>query len=88
MKNNGISFLSLLGITFIVLKLTNVIYWSWWLVLLPLYGGLVCFLLFAIIYIYFRLNKGKEQKINVEQKTIKSKFQQRLKDMENQRKNG
>ena len=87
MKNNGISFLSLLGITFIVLKLTNVIGWSWWLVLLPLYGGLVVFILFAIIYIYFRLNKDKEQKINLEQKPIKSKFQQRLKDMENERKN-
>ena len=28
----------LLGVAFVVLKLTNVIHWSWWLVLLPFYG--------------------------------------------------
>lgn len=33
------SFLSILSLTFIVLKLTHVIDWSWWVVLLPLYGG-------------------------------------------------
>jgi len=27
-----------LALIFITLKLTNVIAWSWWLVLLPLYG--------------------------------------------------
>lgn len=53
----GISFLSLLGIAFIVLKLTNVIDWSWWLVLLPLYGGLVIWIIFILIlvFIYKRL---------------------------------
>jgi len=35
-----INFLGLLTILFIGLKLTNYIDWSWWLVLLPLYGGL------------------------------------------------
>jgi len=35
------AFLPLLGLLFIALKLTGVIAWSWWLVLLPLYGGLV-----------------------------------------------
>ena len=48
-------FLPLLGLLFIALKLTNVIAWSWWLVLLPLYGGLAFLLgilaLFAIIAI-------------------------------------
>jgi hypothetical protein len=33
-------FLPLLAVLFIGLKLTNYITWSWWLVLLPLYGGL------------------------------------------------
>lgn len=37
----NINFLGLLTILFIGLKLTNFIDWSWWLVLLPLYGGLV-----------------------------------------------
>ena len=48
-------FLPLLGLLFIALKLTNVITWSWWLVLLPLYGGaaflLVLLALFAILAI-------------------------------------
>lgn len=35
------NFLSVLAVLFIGLKLTNVITWSWALVLLPLYGGLV-----------------------------------------------
>lgn len=38
-----------LGIVFTVLKLCNVITWSWWLVLLPFYGGLVLVLLLIII---------------------------------------
>lgn len=48
----GIGFLGLLGILFIGLKLTAVIDWSWWLVLLPLYGGLaiaVSVMLIALI---------------------------------------
>ena len=36
-NSGGISFLGLLGILFIALKLTGYIAWSWWLVLLPLY---------------------------------------------------
>jgi hypothetical protein len=31
--------LGLLGIAFVVLKLTSVIAWSWWLVTLPFWGG-------------------------------------------------
>jgi hypothetical protein len=33
--------LVLLGVLFIGLKLGGVIMWTWWLVLLPLYGGFV-----------------------------------------------
>ena len=44
-----ISFFDLLTLVFITLKLTNVINWSWWLVLLPLYGGaIVTIIVFAI----------------------------------------
>lgn len=35
---SGIGFSGLLGIVFIVLKLTGVINWSWWWVLAPLWG--------------------------------------------------
>lgn len=37
-NNHSIGFLGLLAIVFITLKLTSVISWSWWWVLLPLYG--------------------------------------------------
>lgn len=40
-SNNGIGFLGLLAIVFITLKLTGVIDWSWWLVLLPVLPGLI-----------------------------------------------
>lgn len=35
------TFFALLGLLFIALKLMHFISWSWWIVLLPLYGGLV-----------------------------------------------
>ena len=52
-SSGGIGFLSVLGIVFIVLKLTGNITWSWWLVLLPLYGGvaLIVVILLALISI-------------------------------------
>ena len=48
-KSSGISFAGLLFIVFLVLKLTNVINWSWWWVTAPLWGGLALFLGFALI---------------------------------------
>lgn len=49
----GTGFPGLLAITFIVLKLTGVIDWSWWWILAPLWGafvvGLLAFLVWAII---------------------------------------
>lgn len=41
--------LGVLGLIFITLKLTGVISWSWWLVLLPFYGGLALLLAFLLI---------------------------------------
>ena len=47
------SIFSMLFITFLVLKLTNVINWSWWWVTAPLWGpvavGVLLILLVAII---------------------------------------
>lgn len=37
-------FLPILGLIFITLKLMGFIAWSWWLVLLPLYGGALLWL--------------------------------------------
>ena len=44
-----ISFLGLLGIIFIVLKLTGHIAWSWWWVTAPLWGGFVLLIVVVII---------------------------------------
>ena len=40
----GVGFFGLLGILFIGLKLTGLIDWDWWLVLLPIYGPLALIL--------------------------------------------
>ena len=40
-SRGGISFLGLLTIVFITLKLLGVIHWSWWLVLAPLWAPVV-----------------------------------------------
>ncbi|MEE8607927.1 MAG: hypothetical protein V3S55_09990 [Nitrospiraceae bacterium] len=43
-NNSGISFSGLLTVAFVVLKLTNVISWSWWWVLSPMW---ITFLIFV-----------------------------------------
>lgn len=37
-NQQGVSFLGLLGLAFIVLKLLGTITWSWWWVTIPLWG--------------------------------------------------
>lgn len=48
-NSGGIGFLGLLTILFIGLKLGGVITWSWWFVLLPLYGPLACVLAILLV---------------------------------------
>lgn len=48
-SSSGVGFFGLLAVLFIGLKLTNVITWSWWLVLLPLYGPVAVTLTVLII---------------------------------------
>ena len=45
----GITFLQLLTIVFVVLKLTKYIDWSWWWVLAPLWATVV--LVIAVVFI-------------------------------------
>ena len=46
-SSSGIGIFGLLGIVFVVLKLTGFIDWSWWWVTLPFWGGFA-FLLAAL----------------------------------------
>jgi len=55
-SDSGIGFFGLLGIVFVVLKLTRYIDWSWWLVTLPFWGGFAIiglFLIIALLMNYF-----------------------------------
>ncbi len=53
-KNNntssGVGFTGLLFLVFLVLKLTDVIDWSWWWVTAPLWVPAAIFLLVAVIW--------------------------------------
>jgi hypothetical protein len=48
-SSGGMSLFSVLTVVFVVLKLTDVIDWSWWLVLAPTWGGICLALLLAFI---------------------------------------
>lgn len=53
-----IGFFGFLTLIFVTLKLTNYIDWSWWLVLLPMYGGFaVVMVLFLLVAIFDRKAK-------------------------------
>lgn len=55
------SFLSVLGLIFIVLKLVGVITWSWWIVLAPFYVGLLLAVLLLFGVIGWEFFKGNKQ---------------------------
>lgn len=61
--SGGIGFMGALFLVFLVLKLTNVISWSWWFVTMPLWGPWVLvlggFVIFAVIYGAVSLAKRK-----------------------------
>lgn len=48
-KSSGLGISSVLQIVFLVLKLTGLIDWSWWLVLVPLWIDIGFSLLYIII---------------------------------------
>jgi len=51
-------FLEVLTIAFIVLKLTEVIAWSWWLVFTPILAGYALIFLLAVIIAIIRIGEG------------------------------
>ena len=77
-SSSGMGFMSILFIVFLVLKLCKVITWSWWLVTLPLCGGLV--LLIIIFVIAAILSVTLERRLR--NKTSKSldRFRKKLKE--------
>ncbi|MFZ0870812.1 MAG: hypothetical protein WAM90_08800, partial [Rhodanobacter sp.] len=48
-SSRGIGTLGLLGVAFVVLKLTHVIAWSWWWVTAPFWGGIALVLAVLLI---------------------------------------
>ena len=56
-SSGGISGLEVLLIVFIVLKLTDVIAWSWWWVMAPLWIPLVIALCIAVIWLFYQAMK-------------------------------
>ena len=59
---NGLGFLQVLTLIFITLKLTEVITWSWWLVLAPLWVplgiALVVIICIALYITFSKTNKN------------------------------
>lgn len=53
-KNTGISFIEIITVVFIVLKLLNKISWSWWWVFSPIL--LLLIVVFGLIFIIFIIN--------------------------------
>jgi len=51
--HKGVSFLSLLSLLFIALKLCHVINWSWWFVTMPLWIVPSIFLAIALLILMF-----------------------------------
>lgn len=57
MKQTGIGFFGLLTIVFIVLKLTGVIHWSWFFVMLPLFLPAAIFIaVMVLLYVFCLLS--------------------------------
>lgn len=89
-SSGGISFLGVLAIVFIVLKLCKVITWSWWWVTCPLWGPVGLFIIGGLFYLLFKLwaEKDKRDRISAGYNEYgwknggKSKWQQRLEDMQ------
>ena len=54
----GMSLFGVLGVIFVVLKLTGLISWSWWWVLLPWYAPIVFLILVIIVGIGTASIKG------------------------------
>lgn len=63
-SSSGIGVLGLLGVAFVVLKLTHVINWSWWWVTLPFWGGLALVLVvLAVVFFGVALSNARRSSL-------------------------
>lgn len=84
-SSGGVGFSSLLLIAFIVLKLCGVINWSWWWVLSPAWiGAGVVLILLAVLGVFKLVEHLKTKKVVNKQGQLKSKWEERLEQMQNQ----
>lgn len=70
-------------LTFLVLKLTHVINWSWWWITVPLWGGLAIALVLLIVYIFLKAafkmgQESRDEEVKRYQPSYKSKFIEKL----------
>jgi len=55
--SGGIGVTGLLGVAFVILKLTHVINWSWWWVTAPFWGpALLVLAIFAVVFAGIAIN--------------------------------
>lgn len=79
-SSSGIGFTGLLTIVFITLKLCNVIAWSWWWVISPVWIS-VCIAILLIVFVVAVEELEDKKKIHIEPGEIigkKSKFMEKL----------
>ena len=63
-NSGGVSFLHVMTLIFVVLKLTGVINWTWWLVLLPSlinFGLILGVILFVGVFALVTFSKDKDK---------------------------
>ena len=88
-SSSGIGILGLLGVAFVVLKLTKVINWSWWWVTSPFWGSIALFLIVGLIWLIVQLIR-RNKKTNTFKEMAKpprSKFAERLEEAKNKQLN-
>mgnify|MGYP003394154948 CR=1 FL=1 len=51
-SSDGIGVRGLLGVAFVVLKLTGIMGWSWWLVTLPFWGGFSAIIIIVALFLW------------------------------------
>lgn len=81
--SNGIGFTGALLIAFIVLKLCNIIAWSWWWVLSPIWISVALAAIVIGLYAFANYREGrKHKKVVTKTGRLKSKWQERLDQMQ------